>query len=580
MPATELVIELHLRRDDRVHLTREDHDGTRARGLVVKVIEPGLGKSGELLLRIEAKLLAFLVRLGELGLELGNLRGVRGFHVLAALILTQRLLDVVLQLLLQDQGLQVGLLASLPRVRALVELSRIPREQHGNDAPLTHDPLHLCLDHSENLGFGARAELIDVIRSRLVHERANLGVILLQPRLCHLLFLRLRLFGLGELHLDALQIAGGRSRRPRRRRVGHRTGPGHRARPGHGARSLDLLLLLISQRGRERLHDPAALRPRALLSSRHVRREHRDVAHEHGVRLDADPGHRQPPDQARVRGCLSTEQIHQPRGYDPHLQHHDPEHALAVRSRDGDPLHPERVLRVLVLAVEVIQRGAHGKDEDCRPEEPVVDHPVPSEQHELVRGGVGDELGVGDVPRSDEPREVSLGQLRRPLVRRVVVVLVLHEVARIARVHHVLEAPYEDEHGHQDDPEHGEPSAGDEELRRGEVGAARGGERVALVVVEAGQTGALHRGHVVGGEERARVGGGVVVRRAREALHVRKRWARRQVGAAVDHVAVQVQARDGGGGVELEVIGSGRLVRRRGAVDAVRASRGTGARAG
>ena len=99
-------------------------------------------------------------------------------------------------------------------------------------------------------------------------------------------------------------------------------------------------------------------------------------------------------------------------------------------------------------------------------------------------------------------------------------------------MHHVLEAPDEHVHPHEHHPEHGEPGACDEELGHGEVRAARGGERVALVVVEAGESGAPDRRHVV--LEGAREGDGVMIRQTREALHVFRRWTRGEVRGPVD----------------------------------------------
>ena len=145
-------------------------------------------------------------------------------------------------------------------------------------------------------------------------------------------------------------------------------------------------------------------------------------------------------------------------------------------------------------------------------------------------------------------------------------------------MHHVLEAPDEHVHPHEHHPEHGEPGAGDEELGHGEVGAARGGERVALVVVEAGESGAPDRRHVV--LEGAREGDGVMIRQTREALHVFRRWTCGEVRGPVDHVAVEVEAREGGCRIELEEIHAGGGERAGRSVHAVRAARWARTRAG
>ena len=85
----------------------------------MEVVEPSLGERRELVLHVQTESLALHVSLGELSFELSHLGRVRGFHVFVpACVFTQRHFDVLLELLLQDQRLEVGVLARLPRVGA------------------------------------------------------------------------------------------------------------------------------------------------------------------------------------------------------------------------------------------------------------------------------------------------------------------------------------------------------------------------------------------------------------------------------------------------------------------------------
>ena len=85
----------------------------------MEVVEPSLGERRELVLHVQTESLALYVSLGELSFELSHLGRVRRFNVFVpACVFTQRHGDVLLELLLQDQRLEVGVLARLPRVGA------------------------------------------------------------------------------------------------------------------------------------------------------------------------------------------------------------------------------------------------------------------------------------------------------------------------------------------------------------------------------------------------------------------------------------------------------------------------------
>ena len=105
----------------------------------------------------------------------------------------------------------------------------------------------------------------------------------------------------------------------------------------------------------------------------------------------------------------------------------------------------------------------------------MVEHAEPAQQHELVGGGVVEDIRVRQVPRAFEPAEGAGVMPGGDAERRVPGVLGLHVQVRVAGVEHVGNLPDADEDRQEEDEEAGEVPAGDAELGECEVNAAHRG---------------------------------------------------------------------------------------------------------